>query len=175
MEIRNRSKRIIFIGYMGSGKTTLGKKVAKRLGVPFIDSDAEIEKNEKASVSEIFETRGQDAFRNLESEYLNQLNTVESFVLSTGGGLPCFNGNMDKLNELGVTIYLERPAKELQQRLLHAKEVRPLLLNKTEDELLSFIELNLKIRSEYYEQAQFKLKRDEQEVKDVIELINRTV
>jgi shikimate kinase len=175
MEVNGNSKRIIFIGYMGSGKTTLGKKIANRLGIPFIDSDEAIEKNENATIAELFESCGENVFRDLETEFINSLSREDSFVLSTGGGLPCFNGNMNRLNELGVTFYLERPAKELQQRLMNAKEVRPLILNKTEDELLTFIELNLEIRSPYYEMAHYVLKRNEQEVKDVLHLLNLNV
>lgn len=155
-------KRIILIGFMGSGKSTLGKKVAKKLNIPFIDSDKEIEEHFKKSIGDIFTEHGESHFRTLETEYIEALDLREDFVLATGGGMPCFNRNIDLLNEIGTTFYLERSPKELAHRLFHAKTERPLIAGLNEEELLPFIENKLNLREEYYRRAAIILSRDEQ-------------
>ena len=161
-------KRVILVGYMGCGKSTLGKKLANRLNVPFIDSDEEIEKINQKSIGEIFGTVGESGFREIEKEFISSFNPDEEFVLATGGGLPCYEKNMRLLNELGLTFYLERSAKELVQRLLNAKAKRPLIDGLSNSDLLSYIEDKLSEREEYYRQATFVLSREEQTV-DAIE------
>lgn len=147
---------------MGSGKTTLGKKVANRLGIPFIDSDKEIEAYYGKSISEIFVEHGESHFREIEQEYIDALDLREDFVLATGGGMPCFGDNMQRLNEIGLTFYLKRSPKELTQRLLNAKAKRPLLEGLSEEDLLQFVEKKLDERNEYYQQSQIILSREEQ-------------
>lgn len=164
-------RRIILIGFMGSGKTTLGKKLAKRLGVPFLDSDEEIEKGVLLSVGEIFGTYGETKFREIESEYVQSLKNDGEFVLATGGGMPCYNNTMDALNELGTTFYLERSAKELAHRLMNAKSQRPLIDALAKEDLLEFIEKKLLEREEFYKQADFVLARDEQSVDKIEEFV----
>lgn len=147
---------------MGSGKSTLGKKIANRLGIPFLDSDAEIEKKHQKSIGEIFGEQGESRFRTYETEYIQSLSKTEDFVLATGGGMPCFENNTELLKELGVTFYLERSPKELMQRLRSAKIQRPLIEGLSDTDLLRFIEDKLSEREEYYKQATFTLPRDEQ-------------
>ena len=137
------SQKIILIGYMGSGKSTLGEKLARELKVPFIDSDEVIEQIAKMDVSTIFKTQGEDVFRKMESMFLESLINIPAFVLSTGGGMPCFNNNMEVLNELGNTIYLKNSSEGLADRLMIAKSNRPLIEGKSETELIQFIEENL--------------------------------
>ena len=132
--------KIILIGFMGCGKSTLGKKLANRLNIPFIDSDNEIEKIHKKTVGEIFGEHGESGFREMEMEFINTLDSLDGFVLATGGGMPCFNDAMTQLNEIGETFYLERSAKELAHRLSHAKKKRPLIEGLSNDDLLEFIE-----------------------------------
>lgn len=155
-------KRVILVGFMGSGKSTLGKKVANRLGVPFIDSDSEIETHFGKSIGELFATNGESHFREIEREYIEALDLRDDFVLATGGGMPCFSDNMERLNRTGTTFYLERSAKELAHRLSHAKTQRPLIAGLEEDELLSFIENKLLEREDYYRKADVVLSREEQ-------------
>lgn len=164
--------RIILIGYMGSGKTTIGKKIANQLGVPFIDSDHEIEKLAQNSISELFTIHGESHFRQLETHFISKLDRKSSFVLSTGGGMPCFGKNMKLLNNLGTTIYLHRPAKELANRLKNAKKERPLLADLNEDELIDYIERQLSIREQHYHQAHIIAHREEQSVDDIIRKID---
>jgi shikimate kinase len=165
--------RIILVGFMASGKTTLGKKIAKRLSIPFIDSDAKIEELESCSIQSIFEKSGEVAFRELESNFLTTYDFPSSFVLSTGGGMPCFNSNIDVLNSLGTTFYLQRPVKELVNRLLQAKEKRPLVEDKSVEELEEFIANTLDSRSSYYLQSKFVLNRESQTPEEIIDLLGQ--
>jgi len=165
-------KRIILIGFMGCGKSSLGKKLAKKLNIPFIDSDSEIEKQYKKSVGEIFGEHGESRFRLMEKEFIHSLSKEKEFVLATGGGMPCHNNVLDDLNELGTTFYLERPAKELANRLANAKSKRPLIEGMTSEELQFFIEEKLEERQEYYRGANIILDRENQEIKAMIEMIN---
>ena len=160
-------KRIILVGFMGSGKTTLGKKVANRLQVPFIDSDTEIENHFKKSIGELFAEFGESNFREMEREYIHALDLREDFVLATGGGMPCFADNMDRLNDIGTTFYLERSAKELAHRLANAKTQRPLIEGLEESDLLSFIETKLQDREESYRKAKVILARNEQTPEEI--------
>lgn len=153
---------------MGSGKTTLGKKVANRLNIPFIDSDKEIEEHYGKTISEIFVEFGESRFREIEQDYIQALDLRDDFVLATGGGMPCFGNNMAVLNEIGLTFYLKRSPKELTQRLLQAKAKRPLLEGLSEDELYSFVEKKLEDRSEYYIQSKIILDREEQTVEGIV-------
>lgn len=159
--------RLILIGFMGSGKTTLGRKLAKKLNYQFIDTDTLIEEQEQLSISQIFDQKGESYFRAVETKLLDSLENHENTIISVGGGLPCFEKNMEKLKQLGTVIYLERPAKELYQRILTNIQQRPLLANKTESELLNYIEKTLQDRDVYYRQAHFILNRDQQKISDL--------
>lgn len=149
---------------MGSGKSTLGKKLANRLGIPFIDSDQQIEKEYHKTIGELFGEYGESHFREIEAHFIRSLHSKESFVLATGGGMPCFHSNMSLLNELGTTFYLERSPKELMNRLINAKQQRPLISGLAEDDLLEFIEQKLSEREEYYKQSSVILSREEQTI-----------
>ena len=157
---------------MGCGKSTLGKKIANKLEIPFVDSDREIEKKYKKSIGEIFGEHGESHFRMMENEFVDSLNVKDEFVLATGGGMPCHNNVIEKLNELGTTFYLERSAKELTNRLINAKAKRPLIEGMTSEELEFFVEEKLDERKEYYQNANFTLDRADQNVKEVVDLIN---
>ena len=162
-------KRIILIGFMGAGKTTLGKKIAKKMNLPFIDSDREIEDRHQKSIGDIFTENGESFFRALETDYISSLFNKEEFVLATGGGMPCFGKNMEMINELGTTFYLERSPKELANRLFNAKTRRPLIDGMEKDELIMFIEEKLSMREQYYKSANVVLGRDDQKVSVVEE------
>lgn len=164
-------KKIILIGYMGSGKTTLGKKLALELKVPFIDSDAEIEKLYQKTIPAIFAEEGESAFREKESAFINSLQKESSFVLSTGGGMPCFNNNMVALNDLGTTIYLKNTSENLAERLLIARNERPLIQGKSKEELIQFINENIEKREPFYNQATLVLGSEQQGVLNVYKLL----
>jgi shikimate kinase len=110
---------------MGAGKSTIGKSLASHLGIPFIDSDHEIEHQVGKSIPEIFETQGEAEFRELETQFIQNLSRSESYVLSTGGGLPCFNDNVLFLNNLGVTIYLNNSSEILAKRIFCISKHQP--------------------------------------------------
>jgi shikimate kinase len=165
-------KRVILVGFMGCGKSTLGKKISNQLGIPFIDSDKEIESHYNKSIGEIFTENGESYFREIEREYIEALDLRDDFVLATGGGMPCFGYNMDKLNEIGTTFYLERSPKELTHRLINAKVQRPLIEGMDERELQQFIENKLVEREEYYKKATIVLTRDEQTPKLIQEYLH---
>lgn len=155
---------IILVGYMGSGKTTLGKKLASRLGLRFIDTDQLIESEEKTSIPDIFNRYGEQHFRELERNLILRLKEQDQLLISTGGGMPCFNDLSEQLNEAGVTIYLKRPARELAERILNSKKKRPLTDGKSKEELIEFIENALKTRQVYYEKAHIIADRNVQNI-----------
>ncbi len=165
-------QKVILVGFMGSGKSTLAKKLAAKLSLPFIDSDKAIEAHYNKSIGELFAEHGESHFRDLERHFIETLNTEENFVLATGGGLPCFGKNMEVLNNLGATFYLERSPKELAHRLINSKEKRPLLEGLSEEELLHFISEKLAQREEYYRLAHFTLDRDEQDAETICNLVH---
>jgi len=157
-----QKKHLILIGFMGSGKTTLGKRLANQLKMPFVDSDDSIEKRTGIKIEQIFETHGESFFRELEKKWLLTLGNLQPSVIATGGGLPCFDRNLEALKESGKVFYLQRPARELAQRLSVSKTNRPLILNLTSEELVQFIEEKIIEREVFYLQADFILDRDEQ-------------
>ncbi len=167
------SRRIILVGYMGTGKTTLGKALAANLSIPFIDSDQEIEKMIGMSVNDFFKSKGEALFRKMESEFIENLSLKESYILSTGGGMPCFDGNMSKLNKIGITIYLQNSISVIVNRIWNSKVKRPILLGKSKSELIDYIDEHLKIRELFYLKAKYILSSEQQEVSKIIELLNQ--
>ncbi len=149
-------KKLIFIcGFMGCGKTTQGKKLAKELGYYFIDLDDYIEKQQGNSITELFQEVGEEAFRNIETDALKECiaNNLKALI-ATGGGTPCFNDNMKLMLENGKVVYLKMDAKALYNRLFNAKGDRPLINGKDNEEMFLYIENLLKVREEFYKQAQ---------------------
>ncbi len=148
---------LFLIGYMGSGKSTLGRKAASALGWRFVDMDKEIERRAGMSVSEIFSTLGEPAFRQMERDYIASLSPEENVVVATGGGAPCHFDNMDVMNSLGVTLYLRVPAGALVERLIASHTRRPLIEGKSPEQLRLYIESHLAEREPYYTRATYTL------------------
>src|SRR6056297_153435 len=146
---------VYLIGFMGSGKSTAGKKLANRLGYQFSDLDEYIEEKEKKSISEIFETEKEEGFRLLEKEYLRKLKPEKETVISTGGGAPCFYENIDFMNQTGLTIYLKMNVNQLLFRLTQKEQNRPLLKGKSKEQMKLSKEQLLKNRESYYEKAKW--------------------
>jgi len=149
--------RIIIIGNMGAGKTTVGKALSKELGIPFYDLDWYIESRMRKTVAQLFAERGEENFRQIEYNMLHEVAEFEDVIISCGGGTPCFFDNIDYMNEQGETIYLKATPEVLYGHLKMGKTVRPLLLGKTEDELLSYIGQQLSVRENYYNKAKHVL------------------
>lgn len=145
--------RVFLVGYMGSGKTTLGRKLAYILQHEFIDLDEYIEEQEGRTISQIFEEDGEDYFRKLERVYLHRIIDREDVVISTGGGTPCFFDNMDQMNEYGKTIYINMHPRALLPRLLSSDDTRPLLAGKDEKGMLDFVFKQIRNRERYYNKA----------------------
>lgn len=146
-------KRIIIIGYMGSGKTTVGHALSQDLNLPFYDLDWYIESRMHSTVKEIFDTKGEEGFRRIEHNMLHEVAEFEDVIISCGGGTPCFFDNMDYLNQQGETVFLKCTPDVLYQHLKMGKTVRPLLLNKTPEEVREFINAQLKEREPFYNKA----------------------
>ena len=146
-------KRIILIGYMGAGKTTIGKALARLLSRPFYDLDQYIESRQRKTVADIFAESGEAGFRKVERNMLHEVAEFEEVIISCGGGTPCFSDNMEYLNQQGETVYLKATPQVLREHLLMGKTVRPLIQGKSPDELLQYIEESLKARQPFYEQA----------------------
>ncbi|MBP5380958.1 MAG: shikimate kinase [Bacteroidaceae bacterium] len=145
--------RIILIGYMGAGKTTIGRQLAMTLGLQFYDLDWYIEMRYHKKVSEIFAEEGEEHFRDLERRMLHEVAEFEDVVISCGGGTPCFFDNMDYMNQQAETIYLKIEPEVLAMHLKMGRTVRPLILGKSEDELLQYIKDSLVVREPYYMKA----------------------
>ena len=160
--------RIFLIGYMGAGKTTLGKAFSRELGLTFIDLDWYIEERFHKTVQQLFSERGEQGFRELEQKMLHEVAEFEDVVISAGGGTPCFFDNMDYMNACGDTVFLQVEPEVLFHRLKVAKQQRPLLANKSDEELMNFICEALQKRHPFYSQAKFLFRADELEDKSQI-------
>ncbi len=145
--------RYYLTGFMGSGKSYVGKRVAERLGYDFIDLDEYIEQSAGITISEIFQFKGESYFRQLEKDCLKAASKKENVIIATGGGTPCFFDNMAFINKNGVCLYIRVNPLVLVQRLRNETAQRPLIAHKNDKELLQFIQQKLAERSPYYEQA----------------------
>ena len=154
---------------MGAGKTTLGKSLARRMNLNYIDTDHFIENRYRKRVSDIFAAEGEERFRELEHRVLLEISEFEDVVISTGGGLPCFHDNIAIMNNSGVTVYLDVPVEELAERLEVSKNVRPVLKKRSGSELVDFIKDNLTARLLFYEQSQIRLFAGKMNTKNDVE------
>ena len=150
-------RRIIIIGYMGAGKTTVGKALSKQLNMPFYDLDWYIESRMRKTVKEIFDERGEEGFRLIEHNLLHEVAEFEDVIISCGGGAPCFYDNIDYMNQQGDTVYLKATPEVLYGHLKMGKSVRPLLQNKTSEEVKVFINEQLQVRDPFYSKAKYTL------------------
>ncbi len=146
--------RIYLIGYMGCGKSTIGRRLAAELGLHFIDLDKYIEERCFKTIPVLFAEEGESGFRERERNALNEVTQFENVVVGTGGGAPCFFDNMELMNQNGITIYLSPDIETLANRLMKSKTERPLIAGKSREELMAFIANALKIRGPFYEKAQ---------------------
>ena len=149
--------RIILIGYMGAGKTTIGKALSKELGIPFYDLDWYIESRRHKTVPQLFAELGEEGFRKIEHNMLHEVTEYEDVIISCGGGTPCFFDNIDYMNEQGQVVYLRCNPEVLRGHLQMGKTERPLLKGKSQEELLDFIREQLAYREQFYTKARYTL------------------
>lgn len=149
--------RIILIGYMGAGKTTIGKALANELGVPFYDLDWYIETRMRRTIKQIFDEKGEEGFRRIEHNMLHEVAEFENVVVSCGGGTPCFFDNIDYMNSQAQVVYLKATPEVLYAHLQMGRRIRPLLLDKTPDEVKAFIVEQLAYREQFYSKAKYTL------------------
>ncbi len=162
--------KIVLIGYMGSGKSTLGKALASRLSIPFLDLDYLIEEKTGMSIPEIFKSKGPIYFRKLESEVLLSLkDRNNSFVLSTGGGTPCYGNNIGVMKEITPNVvYIKLPVSALAKRLANTQEQRPIIADLNNEELVEFVGKHLFERLPFYEQAPIVIDTQDRSVEESI-------
>jgi shikimate kinase len=146
--------KVYIIGFMGSGKTTTGRKLASMLGWSFADLDRRIEEHTGMTIPQIFSDKGEEYFRMVEADLLRKLQHDTEIVIATGGGAPVYENNMDYMLETGLTLYLKLTPGQLKARLAVSDGERPLIKNLTDKELLSFIEEKLQYREKWYSRAE---------------------
>lgn len=144
---------IFIIGYMGAGKSTLGRKLAHLLGRQFVDTDFFIENRFRCSIADMFVKEGEEKFRRREKFVLEELLSLPNAVIATGGGVPCFYDNMTLMNEAGMTIYLRHTVEHLTERLELCKRSRPSVRHLSGEQLLAHVATAMQSRSSFYEQA----------------------
>lgn len=168
-------KPLFLVGYMGCGKSTLGRKLARRLGVAFVDTDALVEEREGAAVADVFRYEGEEHFRQVEREVLEDVIASEdAAVVSTGGGLPVWGDNMQRMNEAGDTVYLRRSADQIARRLSpYGRQKRPRLRGLSDDELVGFMERDMAAREPFYTQARLIIDCTETSDEELVERILR--
>ena len=164
--------RIFLIGFMGSGKTHWGTRIAEKLHIPFYDLDAVIMQSEGMTISEIFINKGEEYFRYTEKQMLEDLvNREENFVLSAGGGTPCFFNNIDFMKRNGKVLWLNTSLEALNDRLLKERMSRPLLRGITESGLRAYIIRKLSERKMYYEQADLMVHEESTDLDSFINIL----
>lgn len=175
----NQMKRIFLIGYMGAGKTTVGKDLAKKTGLSFVDLDNHIEARYHKTVGQLFKEKGEAEFREIEKRMLHEVAMFEDILISTGGGAPCHFDNIQFMNSSGTTIYLKVSVGELVKRLEACKQVRPVLKGRTGEELKAFVAESLEQREPYYNQATFvydaEVMLTEADVKSIVDDLHQWI
>jgi len=163
-------EKIVLLGYMGCGKSTIANRLSKTINIPFVDLDQYIEKETKLSISAIFAQHGEIYFRKIEHElFVSLLSSQESMIIGLGGGTPCYANNHLLLKQDGVTsIYLKASIETLFARLSFNKSKRPLIAEKTNEEMKEFIAMHVFERSFYYNQAKHTVVVDDKSVEETI-------
>lgn len=160
--------KLVLLGYMACGKTTIAKQLALEIGVKHIDLDAYIEKKEQQTIPEIFKKKGEIYFRLIENTFLKELLlSNKNFILSVGGGTPCYANNMELILKYSNSIYLKGSINTLFERLVKEKELRPLINEISDDKLKEFISKHLFERYEYYEKANTIINVNDKSIIDI--------
>lgn len=164
---------LFLVGYAGSGKSSLAKRLSRKLGIKQLDTDKLVEEREGASVADIFFYQGEEYFRCAERDVVEELvNSKYEGIIATGGGLPTWSDNMERMNEWGYTVYLRRSPEQILSRLSdYGREKRPMFRGKSDEELLNFMHEHLAQREPYYAQAKMVVDCDTMSDDDVVSYI----
>ncbi len=165
--------RIFLIGFMGCGKSTMGRSLAAALNLTFVDLDTYLEERFFRTIPQIFAEEGEDAFRRKERKVLEEVAAFDQVIVATGGGAPCFFDNMELMNEAGYCVFLDVDMETLIHRLTHARIERPLVKGKSPNELRKFIGGLMQKRRPFYEKARYIIKGSEIKPEQVIELVTK--
>jgi shikimate kinase len=165
--------RIVLIGYMGSGKTTTGTELAKLANRDFIDLDVYIEQKYGQTINDIFQSKGENYFREIEKVGLNEVMQLENVVISLGGGTPCFYDNMDTIKANSFSIYLKAEDRLIVNRLQNAKSSRPLVKDYTTEQLFDYVKEMLWIREPYYNQANLLVDAKGIKARDLLKVLEK--
>jgi len=163
--------RIFLIGFMGSGKSTLGSRLAREIGYQHVDMDHLIEETAEMSVPGIFSEHGEAVFRKWEQDILGELCQREKIVVSTGGGAPCHHNLIDVMNQQGTTLYIHLAPEVLQARLMRSRTERPLIRGKSPDELLEYIRGKLSEREPFYLKAHHVVNGEYLKIEELVTLL----
>ena len=164
--------RIFLIGFMGSGKTHWGHLLSEKLGMRFFDLDEQVAEHAGKSIPEIFATEGEEQFRMMEKDSLHIIaESHQQFIMACGGGSPCYFNNIDFMNQVGTTVWINSPLDTLFERLVKEKEHRPLVKELSDEQLRAFIYKKFSDRKIYYEQAAIKVDEDPVQLDNLIEKI----
>jgi shikimate kinase len=166
-----KHKLIFLTGYMGSGKTALAREMSEYCGWVAVDTDALIEERSGCSIAAFFESKGETAFREAEKELLSELCRMERLIVSTGGGMPCYHGNMEHMNQNGITVYLRFSAEVLYEKLKNYTADRPLLQGKKGDDLKNHIAVTLQEREKYYLRSDIVIEKLSVNAQDLLNII----
>ena len=167
---------LFLVGYAGSGKSSLGKRLARRLGVRFVDTDREVEMQVGATIADIFHYEGEEYFRMAERKAVETLaNGAVDMVIATGGGLPTWRDNMEWLVRSGMTVYLHRSPEQILSRLTeHGRNKRPMFRGKSDEELLMFMHEQMAVREKFYAKAHITVECTSMSDDDAVEyIVNR--
>jgi shikimate kinase len=168
--------KIVLIGYMASGKSVVGKLLSSKMNIDFVDLDAYIENQEKMSIANMFSKKGEIYFRKVESLYLDQLlKTDKNYIISTGGGTPCYGNNLKKIKNFAISIYLKASIKIIYNRLLHESEQRPIVSEIPKNKLEEFIAKHLFERRSFYEQSSFTVDVNDKTIDEIVTEITKLV
>lgn len=170
-----QADKIYLVGFMGSGKTTAGKRLSSILGWSFIDMDRKVEEKAGKTIREIFSEHGEGWFRSLERTVLHDLENEKQTVISTGGGAPCHDDNMDFMRRTGLTVYLKMTPLQLRNRLRDSKGERPLIKGLSGDDLLKYIETRLAQREPFYSLAEIIIDNSETDYGELTNLIRAKI
>ena len=164
--------KIFLVGFMGSGKTVIGRRLAERIGFNFVDTDRFIEMQQGMTVSELFAQHGEAAFRKMEHDILLEIQKFDFAVISTGGGMPCYGDNMDIMRSGGKVVYLKTSPQSLACRLQYSHNERPLIKGKTEAELEQYVVEKLNEREPFYSRAHIVVETDHFSMEELLQSLH---